>query len=184
MSSLFSQFQATSRFPYDMAMRLYILFAGTLMCNSEFNPRCFCGERNYIGAPFDVEWLHRMIDDKRLDSGRLLNAQAGYGRGLGCCGEADVQGAGGGIKLHAFKLAGVEREPCPQRSHVDAHAKGIERRDFHGAAFNLEVASESQPAELRMVDNVSGRVQSMAEKVRAVIPGERIKLEHVRKCVG
>src|SRR6266700_3020706 len=154
-----------------------------LACRSKFYPSCFRGKRNYIGASVGTEWLHWMIGTEFICFCRLFNAQTGHGRDLSCSGETDAQGAGDGIKLQALKLPGVECEPCTQRSQVDAHTKGIERRDLHDAAVSLEVPSKTQPAELRMINDVSSRVQSMAEKVRTVIPGERIKLQHVRKSV-
>jgi len=122
------------------------IYLGTALASRlKLNPGCFCVERNNISAPFDVEWL---TGDRcqRLDSGRRSTAQAGHRRELGCRGEANTQRSSGGIELYAFKLAGVKREPCTKRSHVDAHAKGIKRRDSYGRAFAWRLPPKlSQP---------------------------------------
>src|SRR5438552_5015264 len=124
-----------------------------------------------------------MIISTVLHLSEFVDMQPRLGSELSCGSQHQAYRPRAWIKLHRLESPSVESEPKTERRDVNASASRIKRRDLNRAAVFLDIPSECQPSELRMMNEISGGVPGVTEKVRAIVAGERIRFQHVRKCV-
>ncbi len=81
------------------------------------------------------------------------------------------------------QIARIQRQPQAARREINTLPKRIAWRHGNPIAVLLEIAAKGLPAKLRMIDNISRRIEGVAEEVRAVIAAIGIPFERRRKRV-
>src|SRR3954463_14850573 len=140
-----------------------------LLLGRAFQPGHCRFQWNDVGCPFDFKPSCRV---KRFHSGdpcRLFYSQAGLGSELILRRKSYTQGASFGVEFQFVKSTSIERKPKPIGREIDSGASGIEWRDLNHIADCYYIASEPNPAELRMIDYIRGGVPCMSKKVWTVI---------------
>ena len=140
-------------------------------------------ERHDVCAAFLLELLSEAVRADALDMRGLLDAKPSSGREFRRGEKADAHGASLGVHFHGIKLSGVESQLETRGRYVDAHAEGIERGDADDVTFHQEISAKREPAEFRMINDIGGGVEGVAEEIGTVVAGERVEGEHVRKRV-
>src|SRR5215471_9771139 len=116
----------------------------------------------------------------------MFNTEAGTRCGRSRGGKAGADGIGSCVDLDAVEHSRFEAQPQAKRRHVNTLTECIERLDSDPSAIGLHISAEGEPAELRMINDVSRRIDGNPEKVRAVIAGIRIPAhilwEGMKRC--